>query len=108
VEAWKLIAIVAGVLDALAVTIAVVVAGFRIKNDESWRKTAERRKADYDDLTSKFTQLKEQHKDKCEELKDVVRERDDFTQRYLRSQAKVEYYETRYGTIPPDIHTTRG
>lgn len=104
VVSWDAIFKIIGAVGLLITAAVVVVAMFRAKSEDTWRKTAEQRKADLDDLRTRYTEQKEK-------LKDAERERDDFTQRYLRAQAKVEWYDARHGPIPPsDIHssTSRG
>lgn len=99
-EVWQIILIGVGAITLLAGAISAVILTIRTKSDEGWRQIAERRKADLEDVRLRYAEEK-----KCR--KEAEHERDDFTQRYLRAHAKVEWFES-HGAEPPDSHTSRG
>lgn len=90
-------------LTAVAFVIGALAVGwvtFKIRSEDSWRKTAEGRKARLDDAETNCQKL-------MRELTEVTDERDRINRSYWRTQAKVDWYESRHGPIPPNENLSR-
>lgn len=92
-----------GSIVILAGIIALFVAAFRIKSEDSWRKIAEKRLAALEDEEKE----KEKWKRRAESAEIEVEK---LTSRTARDRATIDRYESKYGylQLPDDIHRSRG
>jgi hypothetical protein len=98
---WKSLAWIVGGLGFAVGCLAFLIATWQARSEETWRKIAERR------LTSLQEEKasKEEWKERC---KSAELENDRLIARSGRERAKLEWYESRYGPVPPtDIHSSR-
>lgn len=96
-DVLKVLTVVGVILSVVSVVVAAVAVAYgtwKTRSDDSWRRTAEGRKARLDDAEGECKRLEQQ-------LREAEDERDRFTKLFLRAQAKVDWYEQRFGSIPP-------